>query len=458
MAVTRHPRFFITHVLFLAAVLAYSAAATEDPSTGNWPSFRGSNATGIAEGYSLPAVWDAASSKNIKWKTPIQGLGLSSPIVWGNRIFLSAAIGGAQNAGLKTGLYGDIRSVQDDSTHRWLVYCLDRQSGRIVWEKEVYTGIPKVKRHPKSTHANSTLATDGRHVVVFFGSEGLYCLDMDGKVLWKRDLGVLDSAFFVAPEAQWEFGSSPIIYQNIVLIQCDVLKGSFVAALDVRDGKEIWRTARNDVPTWGTPTIYADGTNAQVIINGYKHIGSYDVRTGKEMWWLQGGGDIPVPTPVVSRGMAFITNAHGKTAPIYGIRLSAAGDISLKEGETSNQFVAWSAPRDGSYMATPLVYGDYLYNCRWNGVLGCYEADSGKRVYQERLGSGTSAFTASPVAGDGKIYFSSEEGDIYVIKAGPTFEVLARNSMGEVCMASPAISEGTIYFRTQSQLVAVSGK
>jgi len=318
--------------------------------------------------------------------------------------------------------------------------------------------VPKVKRHPKATHANSTLATDGRHLIAFFGSEGIYCFDMDGKQQWKRDLGVLDSAFYVVPEAQWEFASSPIIYQDSVLIQCDVLNGSFVAALNIKDGTDLWRTPRTDVPTWGTPTVHADGATAQMIVNGYKHTGGYDVRTGKELWRLKGGGDIPVPTPVVAHGLAFITNAHGPMAPIYAIRLNATGDISLAANASSNQFVAWSYPRDGAYMITPLVYGDYLYNAKNNGVMSCYDAKTGNRIYQQRLGGGTSGFTASPVAGDGKLYFSSEDGDIYVVKAGPTFELVSRNTMGEICMASPAISGGVLYFRTQSHVVAVAAK
>ncbi|MGA2263070.1 MAG: PQQ-binding-like beta-propeller repeat protein [Acidobacteriota bacterium] len=444
--------------LLLLSVLISPATCQNSADKTNWPSFRGPNARGIAEGYPLPAAWDAAASKNIQWKTPIPGLGHSSPIIWGDRIFLSTAISSVEKPELKVGLYGDIESVKDDTPHRWIVYCLDKQSGKIVWEKTVYSGVPKIKRHPKSTHASSTLATDGQHLVAFFGSEGLYCLDMDGNQLWKKDLGLLDSGYYVVPEAQWEFGSSPIIYQNMVLVQCDVLNGAFVAAFDINDGSRTWYTARDDVPTWGTPTVYDDGKQAQMIINGYKHIAGYDAKTGMELWRLKGGGDIPVPTPIVAHDMVFITNAHGSMAPIFAIRLNATGDISLKGDETSNQYVAWSVPRDGAYMITPLVYGDYLYSCKNNGVLSCYEAKSGKRVYQERLGNGTTGFTASPVAGDGKIYFSSEDGDIYVVRTGPKFEILAKNSMGAVCMATPAISAGVIYFRTQSHVVAISAK
>jgi outer membrane protein assembly factor BamB len=193
-----------------------------------------------------------------------------------------------------------------------------------------------------------------------------------------------------------------------------------------------------------------------VIVNGYKHIGGYDLKTGKPLWQMKGGGDIPVPTPVVAGDLVLITNAHGQMAPIYAVRLAAAGDISLTPNATSNDFVAWSYLRDGSYMGTPVVYGDIVYNCRWNGVLNAYELQSGKRLFQERLGSGTTAFTASAVAGDGKVYIASEDGDVYVLKAGSTFQVLAKNAMGEACLASPAMSGGIIFIRTASRVVAVA--
>ncbi len=440
--------------LFLAGGFFQEGQRTSQDT--QWPSFRGPNASGVSSGYSLPSTWNLERGENIQWKTSIPGLGLSSPVVWGERVFLSSAIGGSGNAKLKTGLYGNVESVNDDTVHRWIVYCVDRRTGRIVREKTAIQGIPKVKRHPKSTHANSTLATDGKHVVAFFGSEGIYCYDVAGNLLWAKDLGLLDSGFFVAPSAQWEFGSSPIIYKNMVIVQCDVQKGSFLAALNVEDGSEMWRTPRDDVPTWSTPAVYVSGSSAQVVVNGYKHIGGYDAYTGKELWRMEGGGDIPVPTPVVSRDMVYITGAHGRSAPIYAIRLAATGDISLRPGSSSNGAIAWSVDRDGSYMATPIVYGEYLYNFKWNGVVSCYESRSGKRLFQERLGGGTSAFTSSPVAGDGQVYIAGEEGDVYVIKAGPEFKLLAQNSLSEVCMATPAISARMLIFRTQSHLIGIS--
>jgi outer membrane protein assembly factor BamB len=292
--------------------------------------------------------------------------------------------------------------------------------------------------------------------VAFFGSEGLYAYDLKGELVWKKEFGTLDSGFFMAPEAQWGFASSPIIRDGRLVIQVDVQKGSFVAAFDVRTGRELWRTARADVPTWSTPAVVSMNGREQVIVNGWKHIGGYDLETGKEVWRMTGGGDIPVPTPITGHGLVFITNAHGKMSPIYAIKPTATGDISLKEGETSNAHIAWSYARDGAYMQTPILYGDILYVCRDNGVLSAFDAKTGQRHYQARLGNGSTGFSASAVAAAGRLYYTSEDGDVYVVKAGPSFELLATNSLGEVAMATPAISEGTLIFRTRGHLLSIS--
>ncbi|MCW5977609.1 MAG: PQQ-like beta-propeller repeat protein [Bryobacteraceae bacterium] len=437
------------YLLFLACL----ACAAQDT---HWPSFRGPNASGVADGYPAPVSWNIEKSENVRWKTAIPGLGHSSPVIWGDRIFVTTAVDEKKDSSLKVGLYGNIEPVTDDAAQAWKLLCLDRKSGRILWERTAHSGVPKIKRHPKSTHANPTPATNGRQVIAFFGAEGLYAYDFDGKLLWKKDLGVLDSGFFVAPEAQWGFASSPVIHDDLVIVQCDVLTKPFLAAFRLKDGSEAWRTPRTDVPAWSTPTV-ADGEKAQIIVNGFKHIGGYDARTGREIWKLRGGGDIPTPTPVLGHGLAFITNAHGGMSPIYAVRLTATGDISLKEGERSNWHVAWSQPREGAYMPTPVVYGDYLYMGRDNGVLSCYRAVTGERLYQERLGKG-GGFSASLVAADGKVYVSSEEGDVFVVQAGPEFRLLATNSMDDLTMATPAISEGTLYFRTRRSLIAIGGK
>jgi len=421
----------------------------------DWPQFRGIAAAGIAEGFPTATSWKVTDSRQIAWKTEIPGLGLSSPVVWGNLVCVTTSISGKTDASLRVGLYGDIQSVPDDTPHEWRVYCLDKKTGAVAWQQTAHKGVPKIKRHMKNSHANSTLATDGQHLIAFFGSEGLYGYDIEGKQLWKQDLGVLDAGFYMAPDAQWETGSSPILHNGIVYVQADVQKGSFVAAFEAKSGRELWRVTRNDVPTWGTPTVHVVRGQEQLIVNGMRHAGAYDLKTGKEIWKLSGGGDIPVPTPVANDGLIYITNAHGPASPVYAIRETASGDISLSGGATSNAGVAWSVARDGGYMCTPLVYRGLVYIVKYNGVLTVFDAKTGERKYQERLGGSTSAFTSSPVAADGKVYIAGEDGQVLVLKAGPTYEVLATNDMGAPVLATPAISEGRLLFRTQKHVMAI---
>jgi outer membrane protein assembly factor BamB len=438
-------------VFLFAITICASATLSAD----NWPSFRGPGASGVAEGPATPTNWDVPAGKNVKWRVQVPGLAHSSPVVWGSQVCVATAVSSTASADLKVGLYGNIESANDQSPHRWMVMCYDKTTGKLLWERVAHSGVPQVKRHTKSTHASSTLATDGRYIVAFFGSEGLYAFDMKGTQVWKREFGVLDSGFFMVPDAQWGFASSPVIHGDRVIVQADVQKGSFVAALDLATGKELWRTARADVPTFSTPAVFESNAGAQVVVNGWKHIGGYDLATGKELWRMSGGGDIPVPTPIGAHGLIFITNSHGGKSPIFAVKPSAAGDITLKENETANAAIAWSVPRDGSYMQTPLVYGDLLYVCKDNGVLAVFDAKTGERRYQGRLADGRTGFSASPVASNGRLYFTSEEGDVYVIKAGPVFEQIAVNPLGEVAMATPAISDGVMFFRTRGHLLAV---
>jgi len=310
------------------------------------------------------------------------------------------------------------------------------------------------------------MATDGASVVAFFGSEGLYCYDLDGRLRWQKDLGTLRASPMVyndTPDTnswtlEWGFASSPIIYEQRVFLQCDVLTNGFVAALNLANGETLWRTRRDDTGTWSTPNVCAEGPKPQLVVNGWKHMGGYDLRTGQEIWRMSGGGDCPVPTPVVWHGLIFLMSSHGPRKPIYAVRTDAVGDVSLRSGPATNPHVAWSALRGGSYMQTPLIYGDYLYTCQLDGVLSCYEAATGKEVYKERLGPGGDGFTASPVASAGKLYFTSEQGSVFVVKPGPEFAVSANNQMGEICMATPAISDGVIFYRTLSQVVAIGNR
>lgn len=444
-------------VFILIASMSLMAAAQEKNNETNWPSFRGLNARGFSDGRPTPVTWNIESKNNIEWRTAIPGLAHSSPIIWGNRIFITTAVSENENPVLDTELKGNINPVEGETSHQWKVYCLDKKTGKILWEKTAHEGVPKVKRHPMATHANSTAATDGKYVVAFFGSEGLYCYTMDGKLVWKKDFGILESAFFSVPTAQWGFASSPVIHDGVVVVQCDALNTAFLAALDIKSGKELWRTPREDYPTWSTPTIYVGEQSTQIIVNGFKHIGGYDFQTGKEIWKINGGGDIPIPTPVVADNLVYINSAHGRMSPIYAIKLDAEGDISLEDETTSNENIVWSVRRGGAYIQTPLIYGDYLYNLNWNGSLICFHAKTGEQIYKEQLGKMT-AFAASPVAAAGKLYFCSQDGDVYVVKAGPDFEVLATNTMNDENLATPAISDGKLYFRTHHYLVAVAEK
>ena len=433
-----------------------AAAAPEslEPfATGNWGSFRGLGARGIAEGSSLPVEWDVEQGTNVLWKTSIPGLAHSSPVIWGDRIFVTTAVRLEEPAELRVGLYGDVGSVEDEGEHDFLLYCLDRRTGEELWSELVKEGVPRSQRHPKGSHAASSPATDGKHVVACFGSEGLYGFDVEGNLLWERDLGVLDAGFFMMPSAQWGFASSPVIHDGRVILQVDVLEEAYLLALDVATGEELWRTEREDVPTWSTPTVLARGERSQVVCNGFEQIGGYDLATGRELWTLSGGGDIPVPTPIASRGLIFITSAHGKLAPIYAIHDDAEGELSMDPEECS--FLSWRERRKGNYMQTPLVHGDHLYLCNDAGILSCYVAATGKQVYRHRLGSGRSGFSASLVAGDGKLYATSEEGSVHVLRLGPEFEELAINEMNETCMATPAISRGHLFFRTRHHLIAI---
>ncbi len=420
----------------------------------NWPQFRGINASGVADGQYPPTSWDVEKNEHVRWKTPIPGLGHSCPTVWGDHVFITSAVSDGDTDGLKPGQYGSVDSVKDKSPHAWHVYSVNKKSGKIEWDVVARTGVPTVKRHLKGTHANPTVATDGKHVVACFGSEGLYCYDTEGKLLWQRDLGKLDSGWFFDADYQWGFGSSPIIFNDLAIIQCDVGKGSFIAAYRVTDGQDVWRTERDEIPSWGTPTIVESNGKVELVTNATKFARGYNPRTGEELWRLGNHAEITVPTPIFAHGLIYITSGYRPIQPIYAIRPGATGDITLKDKATSSDHVAWSQSKKGPYMPTPIAYGDYFYTCGNDGVVTCYDAKTGKQQYRERIG-GKGGYTASPVAADGRLYFTSEEGGTRVVKAGATYELLSINPLDDICMASPAIADGMFIVRTEKFLMGL---
>ncbi|MCX7887658.1 MAG: PQQ-like beta-propeller repeat protein [Verrucomicrobiae bacterium] len=277
-------------------VVAVTTEAQTKPSA-QWPQFRGPNARGVDDTRPLPTRWDVQTGQNIRWQTPIPGLAHASPIACGDRVYVATAVKKTP-AELKVGLYGDIRPVDEREVHQWRLLAMDKNSGKILWDTLGYEGVPRVKRHPKSSHCNSTPATDGKRIVAIFGSEGLFCFDSDGKLLWKKDLGPMDAGFFMAPGAQWGFGSSPIVHDGKVIVLCDVLTEPFLAMFNLADGTEVWRVSRRDVPTWGTPTLVEAADRKQIVVNGWRETAGYEFDTGRKLWTLSGGGDIPVPTPI----------------------------------------------------------------------------------------------------------------------------------------------------------------
>jgi outer membrane protein assembly factor BamB len=429
---------------------SFSAESISSPeaSDSNWPAFRGAGAKGVADGFPLPENW------RVLWQSPVPGLGHSSPTIWGNRVYVATAVSEGGEVPLKLGLFGDRDAAEENDRQSWIVMCFDKKSGELLWEKTARSAVARTQRHLKATQANTTLSTDGERLIAFFGSEGLYCYSLDGELLWSKDFGTINVSKY---GVGWGYASSPALHGDRIVLQCDAPDDPYLVAVSMDDGKEIWRVPRAGIceRSWATPYIHESEGRTQVIANGWPFVVSYDLASGEELWRLQGGGDNPVPTPFSAHGLIYIASGHGAVAPVWAIRPDASGEITVADGETSNDYVVWTEMRNGAYLMTPLVYRDCLYSGTNNGILKCYDALTGEPHYQKRLGNGTTALSASPVAGDGKIYWTTEEGDVHVVEAGPEYRELAVNHLGEQAMATPALSEGVLYFRTRRSLIAV---
>ncbi|MBL8172880.1 MAG: PQQ-binding-like beta-propeller repeat protein [Acidobacteria bacterium] len=418
--------------------------------TTNWPQFRGPNGSGISGEKNLPDEW--SPDKNILWKTPIGGRGHSSPIVWGDRIFLTTDIEGDVVPGAKA--VEHVRSgkvwVHPDATsgnrkHTLKVLCLDRNSGKLLWEKIAYEGTVYDDRHRKNTYASGTPVTDGKYVFAFFEAEGLYCYDFNGKLIWKTNVGKI-SKVGMGP------GTSPVLYKDLIILQCDLEDGgkdlSFISAINKRTGKEIWRVKRDHRKTHATPLIVRSGNRDELITNGWETVVAYDPATGKELWSCEGVKGWGIPSPVANNEMVFMAAGYPNKRAL-GIKYGGAGNI------TGTQNLVWSYDKGTAYVASPILYGEYLYLISDKGILTCIEAKTGKITYEGGRVPIPASFSASPVAFDGKLFLTSEDGDTFVIKAGPVHEVLRTNSVGEPVLASPAISQGRLFIRGGQHLYCI---
>jgi outer membrane protein assembly factor BamB len=422
---------------------------------GAWPSFRGPQASGVADGQRLPDRWDAATGEGILWRAPVPGLGHSSPIVWGDRVYVTTAVSSDPKATFRRGLYGDGDASADRSRHRWLVMAFDKRSGRPVWERVACEGVPIDKRHIKSTYASATPATDGRTVVAWFGSQGVFAYDVNGTLRWKVDLGRMDLGAYDIPTYEWGPASSPVIWNGLVILQVDTQADSFLLALNVETGETVWKTDRDELPSWGTPTVAETSAGPVLVTNASTFIRGYEPRTGKERWRLGGSSKITAPTPFASDDLLVIASGRGPERPIFVVRPGARGDLTLQGGRSSSDAVVWSRTARGPYMPTPLALNGILYVLGNNGVFDAYRLLTGEELYRQRLPVVGSGYSASPVAADGRIYLSGEDGDILVIAAGPEFRHLATNTLGEPLMATPALSEGVMYVRSPGTLFAI---
>lgn len=430
-----------------SCLLAFVLLASPVAAGANWPQWRGPEGSGVSAEKNLPQEW--SDTKNVRWKTPIEGKGHSSPIVWGKQVFLTTATEGAVVPGAKAAphmMRGEVwvhpDSMGANRKHAFKVVSLDRDTGRVLWERTAWEGTPYDDRHRKSSYAASTPATDGKMVYAYFGTEGLYAYDFAGKLAWKFDLGKLATVGMGT-------GTSPVLHQNVVIVQADEEDGkqSFIIALDKRTGKQVWKTPRKVEVSWATPILINTGKRTELVTSGNQSIVSYDPLTGKELWRSKGVESNAIPSPVAARDMVFVT-AGFPAKVAYAIRLGGSGELPATD-------IAWKYAKGTAYVPSPILYGEHLYLMSDKGILTCLDARTGEIKYDGGRVPVPSTFTASPVAFDGQILLTSEDGDTFFIKAGAKHEVLRTNSIGEPVYASPAIADGKIFIRGEKHLYCI---
>jgi outer membrane protein assembly factor BamB len=442
-------RDHLVSAALLCCVAAASAGAPTISDTVHWPQWRGPGGLGVAQA-TIPQRWDPDT--NIAWKTEIPGRGHSSPVVWGERVFLTTSIRGAHVPGRTAPVHlgfdmlpGYIHpdSVDVDYRYELKVLALDTRTGKLLWERTAYDGEMADDRHRKNTYASSTVATDGSMVYAFFESAGLYAYDLDGTLQWHASVGPIIKAG-LGP------GTSPILHEGLVILQCDqeMGAGSFIVALDRRTGKEVWRTARTNRRSWATPLLVRAGDRTELIASGAEAVIAYDPATGNELWRATGVQSHPIPSPVAGHGMVYVT-AGSQAKRAYAFRLGGSGDL------TGTPSVVWQYVKGTAYVPSPILHGRYLYLMTDKGLITCLDALTGTVIYEGGRVPVPATFTASLVAVGDRLLLTSEDGDTFVVKAGPAHEVVATNSVGEPVYASPAVAGGAVFIRGERHLFAI---
>ncbi len=433
--------------ILLAVSLAFSSAGADD----NWPQFRGPQSRGISDNPALPDHWSA--TENVAWKTDIPGRGWSSPVVWGEHLFLTTVINTGTSEAPKKGLYfGGNRPDPPDAVHQWKVFCLNLQTGVIEWERQVHQGKPTTSIHLKNSYASETPVTDGHHVYCYFGNVGLFCFDMQGDLLWEKRFKPRKTRF------GWGTAASPVLHNDRIYVVDDNDEDSFLLALDKNSGKEVWRVARDEKSNWSTPYIWTNDQRTEIVTLGSDKVRSYDLK-GNLLWSLEGMSSITIATPYEASGLLYISSGYvgDRTKPIYAIRPGAEGDISLTGKETSNEFIAWSLPKMGPYNPSTLTYHDRLYVLYDFGLLACMNSRDGTIIYDRTRIPRGRAFTASPWAANGKLFCLNEDGVTFVLRAGDEFEVLYKNTLAEddMAMATPALAGDRLLIRTSARVYCI---
>jgi len=416
----------------------------------NWPCFRGMSG-GVAEDKALPVSW--SPTENVVWKADVPGRGWSCPVVWGDKIFLSTVASKGRTEEARKGLYfGGDRKKASEAIHAWIVCCFDWERGKVVWQKTVHQGKPAQPVHIKNTYASETPVTDGEHVYFYFGNVGVFCFDLEGKEIWRKKLDPVKIRY------NWGTAASGVLYGDRLFIVNDNNEESYLLALDKKTGKEIFRVEREEQSNWATPYVWQNAERTELVTCGSGKNRSYDP-DGKLLWELGGMSVIAIPTPVAKNGLLYICSGYvgdRKNRPIYAIRPGASGDITLQDNQDTSEYIAWHHKFGGPYNPSPIAYGDYFYILYDRGTVSCFDARTGKVIYEkQRLAKDARAFTAAPWANDGKLFFLSEDGDTFIVQAGSEFKVLGRNALNEMCMATPATLRGSIIIRTLTKLYRI---